>query len=135
MLSLPSAVSESTASTQVKIIATSNTVTRLLAGPLADLLSPTKSGVESTSRKHYISRAFFLVGSAVFLLFTFLWMEAGVRTQADVWVLRQVPTYSQDSRHVDSTQRRNWNCVRDYIYTAVCVSLFVKDSSHIAASL
>ncbi|KAJ7710025.1 major facilitator superfamily domain-containing protein [Mycena rosella] len=95
-LSLPSASATvflgspgAAASAQVKILAISNTVTRLLVGPLADFVSPIVAiapPVDSSPKKHYISRAAFLVGAAVFLAFTFLWMEV-VRSQADLWVL------------------------------------------------
>ncbi|KAJ6630679.1 MFS general substrate transporter [Mycena sp. CBHHK59/15] len=95
VLSLPSVsatVSSENSNTasllQVKILAISNTVTRLLAGPIADFLSPAPSSVSGTlPRKHYISRIVFLVGAAAVLGFTFLWMEFYVRAQADIWVL------------------------------------------------
>ncbi|KAJ6547450.1 major facilitator superfamily domain-containing protein [Mycena capillaripes] len=92
VLSLPSAsfavLSPGAASSQVKALAVSNTVTRLLTGPIADFVSPIISSEPLPSpRKHYISRTVFLVGPAVVLCFAFLWMEIAVRSQADIWVL------------------------------------------------
>ncbi|KAJ7905378.1 MFS general substrate transporter [Mycena olivaceomarginata] len=94
VLSLPSATatvlsgSSGAAALQVKTLAISNTVTRLLVGPIADFVSPTvASGLLPSSRRQYISRAVFLLGPAVVLGLTFLWMDVFVRSQADVWVL------------------------------------------------
>ncbi|KAJ7740720.1 MFS general substrate transporter [Mycena maculata] len=92
VLSLPSRTifsgsSGGAASAQVKILAISNTVTRLFVGPIADFVSPIVASVSHAQRKHFISRAAFLVGAAVVLASGFLWMELGVRSQADIWVL------------------------------------------------
>ncbi|KAJ7632507.1 MFS general substrate transporter [Roridomyces roridus] len=90
VLSLPTVYTESSASTQVKTIAISNTITRLLVGPLADLVSPSKNSVshhDTSVRKHLISRVFFLVAPPCILIWAFFWMETSVKTQADVWVL------------------------------------------------
>ncbi|KAJ7489823.1 MFS general substrate transporter [Mycena galericulata] len=95
VLSLPSATvssgsADAAASAQVKTLAISNTATRLLIGPIADFLSPIVTSaphVGLSPRKHFISRAAFLVVAAAVLAFTFIWMEVGVRTQTDVWVL------------------------------------------------
>ncbi|KAJ7470654.1 MFS general substrate transporter [Mycena latifolia] len=93
VLSLPSAPpslvpSGAGASAQVKILAIANTITRLLTGPIADFLSPIVASAPhiNSSKKHYISRAAFLLGVAVVLALTFLWMEVAV-SQADLWVL------------------------------------------------
>ncbi|KAJ7219167.1 MFS general substrate transporter [Mycena pura] len=89
VLSLPSGsatVFSGVAAAQVQTLAISNTVTRLLTGPIADFVSPVVSHVP-TVRKHYISRAAFLVAPAAALAFTSFWMELGVRSQGDVWVL------------------------------------------------
>lgn len=100
VMSLPSASatvssgsSGAAASAQVKALAISNTATRIAIGPIADFISPIVASVPhggSSPRKHYISRAAFLVGAAVVLAFAFFWMELAVRSQADVWVLRCV---------------------------------------------
>ncbi|KAJ7273598.1 major facilitator superfamily domain-containing protein [Mycena haematopus] len=94
VLSLPSAsttvLSESSgaAALQVKTLAICNTVTRLLTGPIADFVSPVVASELSPSpRKHYTSRVIFLLGPALVLAFTFLWMALFVQSQADVWVL------------------------------------------------
>ncbi|KAK7014961.1 putative transporter MCH1 [Favolaschia claudopus] len=87
VLSLPSGSNSSgssaSASLQVKILAISNTVTRLFVGPLADLVSP----VSSSTRRHYISRVVFLLVPAIVLTLTFLWMGIVVHSQADLWAL------------------------------------------------
>ncbi|KAJ7046664.1 MFS general substrate transporter [Mycena alexandri] len=89
VLSLPSVDGSSGAAAfQVKTLAISNTVTRLLVGPIADFVAPILPlGPQSSLRKHYISRAVFLVGPAVILALTFLWMELFVQSQADIWLL------------------------------------------------
>ncbi|KAJ7940748.1 MFS general substrate transporter [Mycena leptocephala] len=93
VLSLPSASvtaysgSSGAAALQVKALAISNTVTRLLTGPIADFVSPVVISEPPSPRKHYISRAVFLVVPAVVLALTSLWMEVAVRSQADLWVL------------------------------------------------
>jgi len=68
---------------QVKILSISNTVSRIVFGPLADFVSP----VEDLSRKPRINRFVFLSGSASLLSIIFLWMAVGVETRQQVWVL------------------------------------------------
>ncbi|KAF7338388.1 putative transporter MCH1 [Mycena venus] len=96
VLSLPSASatvssgSSGAAALQVKTLSISNTVTRLLTGPMADFISPiviVASELPLSPRKHYMSRAVFLLGPALVLAFSFLWMDVVVRSQADVWIL------------------------------------------------
>lgn len=74
----------SPAADQVKILSMSNTVSRIVFGPLADFVSP----VEALSRKARINRFVFLSGSASLLSLIFLWMAVGVETRQQVWVLR-----------------------------------------------
>lgn len=100
-LSLPSGMArtlvskgEQAASLQVKILSISNTLSRLLVGPLADFISPVFSyrlleGF-ATTRKHRISRVVFLSGAASLLAASCAWMVFGVRTRHDVWLLRYV---------------------------------------------
>ncbi|KAJ7156094.1 MFS general substrate transporter [Mycena crocata] len=45
------------------------------------------ASMQFSPRRHYISRAAFLVGAATVLAFAFLWMEVGVRSRANLWVL------------------------------------------------
>ncbi|KAJ7774706.1 MFS general substrate transporter, partial [Mycena metata] len=89
VLSLPSVDGSSgAAALQVKTLAISNTLTRLLVGPIADFVAPiVPFELQSPPKKHYISRAAFLVGPAVILALTFLWMELFVQSQADIWLL------------------------------------------------
>jgi hypothetical protein len=104
VLSLPSASvtaysgSSGAAALQVKALAISNTVTRLLTGPIADFVSPVVISEPPSPRKHYISRAVFLVVPAVVLALTSLWMEVAVRSQADLWVLRYAKLLGMFSR-------------------------------------
>ncbi|KAH7923524.1 MFS general substrate transporter [Leucogyrophana mollusca] len=78
-------------STQVRILSLANTISRLLVGPLADFVSPVASylpsGIRSFPRKHHISRMAFLTLSTLVLIFTYLWMVVGVRSQGAVWAL------------------------------------------------
>lgn len=81
-------------SNQVKILSISNTISRLLVGPLADFVSPVASylptGATLYPRKHRVSRVVFISGSALVLVVAFLWMEVGVKSQEAVWALRLV---------------------------------------------
>ncbi|KAF9652841.1 MFS general substrate transporter [Thelephora ganbajun] len=97
-LSLPpvsSAVSEVlpevTIATQVRLFAIANTVSRLLSGTFADILSPVArylpSGMYCFTKKQRLSRVLFLSFSAVVLTFSFAWTEVAVRTQRAIWVL------------------------------------------------
>ncbi|GLB35054.1 putative MFS general substrate transporter [Lyophyllum shimeji] len=76
---------------QVKIISASNTLSRLLVGPLADFVSPVASflptGMFVYSGKHRVSRVVFLSGPILLLGLAFLWMEIKVRSREAVWVL------------------------------------------------
>jgi len=83
--------SEQAASLQVKILSVSNTLSRLLVGPVADFLSPVFSYQPlkgfTTIRKHRISRMVFLFGSASLLALTCAWMVFGVQSRHDAWIL------------------------------------------------
>lgn len=85
---------ENSTSYQVRLLSISNTVSRIVAGPLADFVSPVASylpsGVPAYARKHRISRVVFLSGSALLLAATFFWMEYGVTSREALWVLRFV---------------------------------------------
>lgn len=76
---------------QVKIISISNTLSRLLVGPLADYVSPVASylpcGAIVYRRKHRISRIVFLSGPILILGIAFLLMQLRVRSREAVWVL------------------------------------------------
>ncbi|KAH7914976.1 MFS general substrate transporter [Hygrophoropsis aurantiaca] len=78
-------------STQVRILSLANTISRLLVGPLADLLSPVicylPSGMRGFPRKHLISRMVFLTFATFVLVITFAWMIIGVKSQGAVWFL------------------------------------------------
>lgn len=94
-LSLPASSTASLdVSTQVQLLAASNTLSRLLVGPVADLVSPVAAyvngGVWSFPRKQHVSRIAFLVGAALIVSLTLLFLEVGIRTREAMWPLRSV---------------------------------------------
>ena len=84
--------------TQVRVLSLANTLSRLLVGPLADIVSPVPSRIIDDNRgflsQHRISRIAFLTFSTALLVFTYAWMVVGVREQAGIWALRCVPLSS-----------------------------------------
>ncbi|KZT11258.1 MFS general substrate transporter [Laetiporus sulphureus 93-53] len=91
VLSLPSLSSHENISFQVELIAISDTLTRLLVGPLADLVSPvatyTADGVWAFPRKPYVTRVLFLACASLLFSLTFIWSILDVRTQEALWPL------------------------------------------------
>ena len=79
-------------STQVRLISLSNTISRLLVGPLADFVSPAASslpcGTIYYARKHRISRIAFIFGASALLVLTYAWMEFGVISREGLWIVR-----------------------------------------------
>ena len=79
-------------STQVRILSIANTVSRLLAGPLADFVSPValslSSGLRSFPRKHFVSRVAFLSGATMLLGVSFALLETVIRSRESLWILR-----------------------------------------------
>lgn len=100
-LSLPSSSHRSPdVSTAVQLLSASNTLTRLIAGPLADAVSPVASYVQDVwtfPRKQHFSRVLFLFGACVLLVITFTWLEIGVRSQEAIWSLRYTSPNSTSS--------------------------------------
>jgi len=84
--------SEVTIATQVRLLAIANTVSRLLSGILADIVSPVArylpSGMYCFTKKPRFSRVLFLSFSAAVLTFSFAWTEVAVRSRRAIWVLR-----------------------------------------------
>ena len=82
------------AAAQVRILSIFNTLSRLLMGFLADIISPVPSRTIDRNRgflnKHLISRIAFLAFPAAILVCTYTWMVIGVREQASIWALRSV---------------------------------------------
>jgi len=78
-------------STQVQLLSATNTLSRLIVGPLADFVSPVASylhsGIWSFPRKQHVSRIAFLTGAALLSTGTFLWLVIHVRTQEAMWLL------------------------------------------------
>lgn len=82
---------ETVTTTQVRLLSISNTLSRLISGPLADLISPLTSripGDRPPSRKYRISRVVLLSGASLLLAGTFVYLELAVRTPGDLWILR-----------------------------------------------
>lgn len=77
---------------QVRLLSFANTISRLVVGPLADVVSPVVSyvseGVSYYPRKHLISRVAFLSGSCLLFIITYGWLEVGIRSQSALWALR-----------------------------------------------
>lgn len=90
---------ESGASKHVRILSVSNTVSRMVVGPLADFVSPVASylptGTIVYARKHRVSRFIFLSVPALLLGMAFLWMELGVHDREATWILRSVIRFSR----------------------------------------
>jgi hypothetical protein len=90
----PSRASSDATSKQVRILSISNTLSRIVVGPLADFVSPISlcfpAGTVMYPRKHLVSRVVFLTVPALFLAFTFVWMEFGVMSREAMWTLRFV---------------------------------------------
>jgi hypothetical protein len=91
--SLPSSA-ESVTATQVRLLSISNTLSRLLSGPLADFISPLTTHVprDAPSRlpSYRISRVMLLSGISLLLAGTFLYLELAIRTPDSLRVLRYV---------------------------------------------
>ncbi|KIK97495.1 hypothetical protein PAXRUDRAFT_824888 [Paxillus rubicundulus Ve08.2h10] len=89
-LTEPPSTSHTTA-TQVRAFSITNTLSRLLVGPLADIISPMPSGAQDGThrsvRKHFISRTAFLTLSAAVLACSCAWMVVGVREQRSILAL------------------------------------------------
>lgn len=128
VLSLPSATGSSASAnvaTQVRLLSFFNTLSRLLIGPLADVLAPVASYVDSVwafSRKRHASRVLFVVGAALVLAATFAWLELAVRTQEAAWPLRYANpscAYIERTNLTGTRQCRNGHRVRHDVHCAV----------------
>jgi hypothetical protein len=82
--------SESVTTTQVRLISISNTLSRLISGPLADFISPlTFPGDGPPPRRRYrFSRVVLLSGTSLLLAGAFVYLELAIRTPGDLWILR-----------------------------------------------
>lgn len=96
---------------QVRILSISNTVSRLVSGTLADIVSPAPSDTVEGNRgflkKHRMSRVAFLAIPTAILIFTYTWMIVGVREQADIWALRSVGPLLSSHRSAGSDHVRS----------------------------
>jgi hypothetical protein len=90
-IGVPSSAVAATA-TQVRLISVSNTLSRIVSGPLADLISPVNSRASgellSPPPRYRISKVALLSFIPLLLAGTFLYMELAVRTPGDLWILR-----------------------------------------------
>ena len=82
----------STAPTQVRLVSLSNTLSRLITGPLADYLAPvgllnSVTGVLQFPSHRRFSRLLFPLLSAFVMSLSYLWMVMGVRTQQDIYAV------------------------------------------------
>jgi len=82
----------STAPTQVRLISLSNTLSRLITGPLADYLAPvgllnSVTGVLHFPSHRRFSRLVFPLLSVLVMSLSYLWMTMGVRTQQDIYAV------------------------------------------------
>jgi len=77
--------------TQVRLLSLSNTIARLLCGPLADYLAPVPlahpTGELYFPRKRYFSRLLFLSAACGIMVAAYLWMAAGVVSQRDIYLV------------------------------------------------
>ena len=77
------------------VIAVSDTLTRLILGPVADIVSPvptySENGIWAFPRKPYVTRMIFVAGAALVFALAFIWPIVGVRSQEALWPLRSVP--------------------------------------------
>lgn len=82
---------ETVTATQVRLISLSNTLSRLLSGPLADFVSPLTSHDGLTHPQRYrISRVVLLSGISLLLAGTFVYLELAIRTPDGLRILRYV---------------------------------------------
>ncbi|GJJ12066.1 hypothetical protein Clacol_006307 [Clathrus columnatus] len=80
----------SVATTQVRLLSFSNTISRITTGPMADFISPVASylrpGLLVLPRQHKISRVVFLFGSCLLMTISFLWMVFVIQVQEQIWL-------------------------------------------------
>lgn len=87
-----STIVSSAATTQVRLLSFSNTISRITTGPMADIISPVASylpsGLVTLPREHKISRVVFLFGSCILMILSFLWMAFVVQLREQIWLFR-----------------------------------------------
>jgi hypothetical protein len=97
---LPSSAAAATA-TQVRLISVSNTLSRVVSGPLADIISPVTSrasgNLPPSPPRYRISRVALLSFIPLLLAGTFLYLELAIRVPDDLWILRYAALLSSYS--------------------------------------
>lgn len=90
IMSLPSSA-ETVTATQVRLISISNTLSRLLSGPLADFIAPLTGyipgDVSTPPRRYRISRVTLLSGASLLLAGTFVYLDLAIRNPDDLQML------------------------------------------------
>jgi hypothetical protein len=120
VLSLPnarvvpsSALSDHATSKQVRILSIANTLSRIVVGPLADLVSPVAirlpTGTVVYPRKHRVSRVVFLTAPALLLACIFVWMAFGVMSREAVRTLRSVDYSKSKSEYHFKRHSQFWH--------------------------
>lgn len=114
-----SSPAETVTATQVRLISISNTLSRLLSGPLADFISPLTSD-GSPPRRYGISRVMLLSGVSLLLIGTFVYLELFIRSPDDLRILRCVALVLSCSHFAQwLIQYWNWRCLRYHIHNSV----------------
>lgn len=89
-----SSSAENVTATQVRLLSISNTLSRLISGPLADFVSPLTSHIPgdglSRPQSYRISRVMLLSGTSLLLAGTFIYLELAIRTPDGLRILRYV---------------------------------------------
>ena len=106
VLSLPSVSKSENIALQVQLIAVSDTLTRLILGPVADIVSPvptySANGIWAFPRKPYVTRMIFVAGAAFVFALAFIWPIIGVRSQEALGPLRSVYSQTQGDMQTHS---------------------------------
>ena len=88
---VPSSAAAATV-TQVRFISISNTLSRIVIGPLADLISPVTSRASGElsppPQRYRISKVALLSFIPLLLAGTFIYLELAIRNSDDLWILR-----------------------------------------------
>jgi hypothetical protein len=120
---------ETVTTTQVRLLSISNTLSRLISGPLADFIFPLTSripGDRPPLRKYRISRVVLLSGTSLLLAGAFVYLELAIRTPDDLWILRYAAlafcVYILFSDLIQCCYRC---CIWYHLHNSVCHSFYL----------